>query len=462
MQRVAVLGLDGVDFQTFNLILRRYNTPNLQYLFSKSLIKGSIKCLPPITPPSWTSIFTGVPPEVHGIPDFLVVDSAHWRARAVTIRDIRYPRIWDIAKTSRNSLIVLVGVPLSYPPLIRRRDLLIVGDWTSLYSNTLRIPSIVKVNLKPIKYKSVVSQEYETFLKYSEEELENYLDIMEKIIHTHYVNLLITVIPHLDWILHKWPYSLINGVPDLKQIIETIDRISEVLLEEFDNIFLCSDHGVKPFRYVLNIVGILAKYRLLKFTGNIFINWYFSLNFPRIIYDISKFLISSTRIPIIKLMNKMHLKAEMHTLRGYVDKDSICATSSYPYWIYIRRRTYTPLVIRVLRKELNGLITIHKIKKISNIGDLLIEPKSREVCIKARYIPSYKTIIKFNTVDHSINGFYSFYSKNTNHSNVKKSDITTNVDLGIFLKSFIRVDKYLFKTFILKQRPLPRHLITKE
>ena len=102
---VAILGVDGADWQVMEPMMARGELPNLAALRARGR-HGVLRSLMPMASPVvWTSIFTGQPPSVHGLSDW---DRSDDRSR-------RVPTLWDIYGAAGRSTLT-INVPGSWPP----------------------------------------------------------------------------------------------------------------------------------------------------------------------------------------------------------------------------------------------------------------------------------------------------------------------------------------------------------
>jgi predicted AlkP superfamily phosphohydrolase/phosphomutase len=112
--KLVVIGLDGA---TWDLILPFIGQGELP-LFKKWIEGGCCGSLqstiPALTPPGWTSGFTGVNPGKHNIFDFFALDREEMKLRLVTSKERRYPAFWEIA-SRKNLMTGLFNIPCSYP-----------------------------------------------------------------------------------------------------------------------------------------------------------------------------------------------------------------------------------------------------------------------------------------------------------------------------------------------------------
>ena len=115
--RIAVIGLDGANKTTAKLI------------GIKSQLHDFISTIPPYTPPSWTSILTGVNPAKHGIIGWQKVDKRSLKSKIATSRDVKYPRLPEVL-SSANMKSVIINLPMTYPfDWADPRTTIVVSDW---------------------------------------------------------------------------------------------------------------------------------------------------------------------------------------------------------------------------------------------------------------------------------------------------------------------------------------------
>lgn len=127
--RVMIFGIDGGTWDVLGSLVREEKLPNLKRLMEK----GQYGVLTSVAAPSgdtaspvvWTSIFTGVRPEKHGISDWFVSDSRNRVRKSV----------WNILN-GLGEKTILVNIPGTFPPE-RVRGAMISG---------FPIPSVVRAS----------------------------------------------------------------------------------------------------------------------------------------------------------------------------------------------------------------------------------------------------------------------------------------------------------------------------
>jgi len=93
---IALIGLDGADWQIIDPLLRAGRMPGMARLRSRSAWGHMRSSEPILSPLLWTTAVTGKPPDEHGIIDFLVPDPATGRKTPITSASRRTRALWNI------------------------------------------------------------------------------------------------------------------------------------------------------------------------------------------------------------------------------------------------------------------------------------------------------------------------------------------------------------------------------
>jgi predicted AlkP superfamily phosphohydrolase/phosphomutase/Flp pilus assembly protein TadD len=105
--RILVLGLDGLDWDFVLPLVGQGQMPNLDRLL-RAGTWGTLETLvPTLSPLIWTSMATGVPPDRHGILDFVEKDPATGTMVPVTGRSRRVPALWNLASALERTVHVV-------------------------------------------------------------------------------------------------------------------------------------------------------------------------------------------------------------------------------------------------------------------------------------------------------------------------------------------------------------------
>ncbi len=94
--KLLMIGLDAADWQIVDPLLKKGKLPNLRRLIDNG-VRGDLRSVDPMMSPLlWTTMATGKTPDLHGIADFLVYDSAAGRKVPITSNFRKAKAIWNI------------------------------------------------------------------------------------------------------------------------------------------------------------------------------------------------------------------------------------------------------------------------------------------------------------------------------------------------------------------------------
>lgn len=94
---VLLLGLDGLDWDLVLPWVEAGRMPNLARLLERGTWGEMRSISPLLSPLIWTTVATGVSPEVHGILDFVEHDRETGKRIPVTSGSREVPALWNIA-----------------------------------------------------------------------------------------------------------------------------------------------------------------------------------------------------------------------------------------------------------------------------------------------------------------------------------------------------------------------------
>jgi predicted AlkP superfamily phosphohydrolase/phosphomutase/Flp pilus assembly protein TadD len=113
-RRVILIGLDGADWSLLDRLAATGRMPNLARLTREGRTARLKSAIPLLSPIIWTSIATGATPDLHGVLDFLEVDSATGVVAPVSGRSRRLPAVWNLA-SSAGQRVGVVGWWATHP-----------------------------------------------------------------------------------------------------------------------------------------------------------------------------------------------------------------------------------------------------------------------------------------------------------------------------------------------------------
>lgn len=112
--RVLLIGIDGGSWDFINPMMDRGLLPNFKKFINDGASGRLQSIYPYVTPPGWTSLFTGQRPGKTGIYGFGFYQPNNYEFRMTSSRDVRSPRIWDILG-SKGLKSGSVCVPVTFP-----------------------------------------------------------------------------------------------------------------------------------------------------------------------------------------------------------------------------------------------------------------------------------------------------------------------------------------------------------
>jgi tetratricopeptide (TPR) repeat protein len=97
---VIWLGLDGLDWEILDRLTAEGRMPNWKRLVSEGYSSKITSFMPPLSPVVWTTVATGVGPDVHRILDFQEVDPKTGEKVPISGRSRAVPAIWNLASAA--------------------------------------------------------------------------------------------------------------------------------------------------------------------------------------------------------------------------------------------------------------------------------------------------------------------------------------------------------------------------
>jgi len=94
--RIMVLGFDGMDPQTVDLLMSEGKMPNFSKIRQNGAYGRLISSKPLLSPIIWTTIATGKPPDQHGIGHFVAVNEKTGEQLPVTSQMRKVKAVWDM------------------------------------------------------------------------------------------------------------------------------------------------------------------------------------------------------------------------------------------------------------------------------------------------------------------------------------------------------------------------------
>lgn len=262
----VIIGLDALDWEVYEKLRSQGYLGSLERLISKGATKGSIRCIPPFTPPIWTSIASGVNPGKHGIMGFFEVDEYGRPLRISTSLDVQAPRLHDIVSYEGGRSLV-AGLPLVVKPYIPFKGVALPDRFMyEVRAKPEWVDRIYRTNLREAEISLGGEDKICRLAAFEVALAESVRDILER---DNDYNLVFTLFSLVDVFMHNKPDILENVRRSkcVSRALEEIDKTINLIIDHYkedDLIIVVSDHGIAPVRHAISVNKILYDRGLLR------------------------------------------------------------------------------------------------------------------------------------------------------------------------------------------------------
>jgi len=263
--RVAVLGLDGLSWSYFNKLVSKGDIPFIENLLNEAY-KSVLYAFPPSTPPSWSSILTGVNPGKHGIFDFMYINLETYEQKLYTALDLEHPRIHEMLAFEKTPSIMVNPIP-DYP--------IIPVKGVNVVSHLFFTPKVTYYPESMGKYAKLLEGHkieiyYDvTYLDHLCNILDSYMVFLEETIDRFPWRLYWLTLNVPDTMLHKFPALLQERanrelVEGESRVFKRVNEIARKLYENTDHLIIVSDHGFRIYDYVVSVNDVLYEHGYIR------------------------------------------------------------------------------------------------------------------------------------------------------------------------------------------------------
>lgn len=269
--RAVIFGVDGLSFRILHPLIQRGDLPNFARLQREGVQAEFHSTIPPMTPPAWMSLVTGLKPAKHGVFDFWEFDmsSPTLQSRLVTHRK-GGKAIWNILSEYGKRVIVL-NVPLTYPPE-PVNGVMVSGLMTPSSSTPFTFPHAFKDELYRVipDYRIDLSLEKTSpgyFVDAVLDMTEKRIQLQEHLLSEHEWDFAFLSYVGPDRIQHRIWDSIESLTPEGTRYFRLLDdALGRVLnrLSPEDVLLVASDHGFVGARKWFYINEYLCRRNLLQ------------------------------------------------------------------------------------------------------------------------------------------------------------------------------------------------------
>jgi predicted AlkP superfamily phosphohydrolase/phosphomutase len=449
MQKVAVIGLDGMPWHILHNLFKWNIMPNLSELTRKS-IKGVLKStIPPISATAWTSMATGVNPGKHGIFSFTRPTSDYADTRVLTSRDVKYLRVHEMVAV-QNLKSVCINQLLTYP-IKNFSGSYVITDWLSpeiefspeikQYAKNYRGPTLYK--LPPLLEKNW-SAHYD--------EVSSRVDTVKTLLEKVDWNLFWVVYSEPDHLFHRYYDLVLKKDYRVMRLFTKIDETFKSAKEICDLIIVVSDHGFSKYNYGVYVNTFLEQLGLTKRVSQRTMKDIachrqvgrprMQIQLPENLYTYLAKLPSLIEFLLLKVYRQL-LKANIRArLTTHIDPKSSKAFA-YGFGIYVKEKELIDYVRSMLMKEhfIGGVWKKEELysgKHVKDMPDLIVIPNFNAGFSFRGDVIAPKVVTRRDFSGHHPNGIVIIYTEGIKPSWTEKIKI---YDIAPTLLDYLGLDK---------------------
>ncbi len=278
--RTVVFGVDGLTFRILHPLIERGELPNFQRLQQQGCEAVLESKYPPLTPPAWVSLSTGLKPARHGVYDFWTYDeqpvNGGLRKARVQTRRKAGKAIWNILSEYGKQVLV-INVPMTYPPETVN-GIMISGYMTPSSDTNFTYPTAFKEELYRVVADYEIDLDYRNIWNQPKPKaLESLIDATLRMTERR-INLTLHLLKEKPWdfcyVVFVGPDRLQHPLWQRISALETrateyfhlLDHGLGLILEQLgsdDNLFVVSDHGFQGAPHLFDINEYLYSKGLL-------------------------------------------------------------------------------------------------------------------------------------------------------------------------------------------------------
>ena len=298
MNKIIIIGLDGVPFRLLKEFSEKGIMPNTARIISEGTFRGMSSSIPEISSVAWSSIITGKNPAEHGIFGFTDFLPNTYRLSFPNFSQLKLPTFWELKPDSRH---IIVNVPSTYPA--REINGVLISGFVALDLERAVYPEATIAHLQKFDYKvdvdsSKAHESLDFFIKDLNKTNEARISAYRYLWNKEWDTFMLVFtgsdrLMHFLWDAyedqnHEFHQEFNNY---FKRVDEIIGEISS-RMGDTDNLIMLSDHGFEKLEKDVYINRILQNEGFLKLMN------VESINFSHIDYGTKAFALDPARIYI--------------------------------------------------------------------------------------------------------------------------------------------------------------------
>ncbi|MCL4389138.1 alkaline phosphatase family protein [Candidatus Marsarchaeota archaeon] len=262
-KKLYIIGIDAAPLWLIKDNYRKYNLDGFSELMAKGALTDLESTMPPMTGPSWPSIYTGFRPGDHGVPEFLKIEANYTRSVVYYNPEIK-PPFWDsLAQKGLRSLVMnpamlvktskypnvdmMTGFPL--PPKFSSKEVKEVADSHDFIGEP-------EIEMKLHHDEMSLDEASERYI----ESIRKRAEVSRELIDMNDYDLSFICFTETDRVQHfalnkpEWKRYTLPLYEQISVFLKWIERRAE---KENGTVIVVSDHGAQPIKKALLMNGWL-------------------------------------------------------------------------------------------------------------------------------------------------------------------------------------------------------------
>jgi len=281
--KLVVLGIDGADWGILQALMDEGHLGNFRRVMENGSYGKLRSTIPSVTPPAWTSMFTGVNPGKHGLGGFLREEKGNPIPLITTSRQNLAPYVWELMESKT---ILVFNVPFTYPPRGGANALIVSGLGTPSVNSEFTLPKELKGELLAVSPNYALGAPAEAApLVFSDNKAKTKSEMQERMgiavladmkarqkAMLHFLekkewDAAILAFSETDWLQHEMLSEFCKSgkkaATPIGQAYLLLDGFLGYLIEKQHNVIITSDHGFQELKQKLFLNTHLARKGLL-------------------------------------------------------------------------------------------------------------------------------------------------------------------------------------------------------
>jgi predicted AlkP superfamily phosphohydrolase/phosphomutase len=206
--KVLLVGLDGASWRIIDPLLAEGRLPHLNSILERGGRAVLNSTMPPLTPPAWATLMTGMNPGKHGVLTFRALDFTRYSsfverlATSTSFSDLSIFRL--LSETGAR--VASVGMPMTFPPF-EVNGVLISGTPKLAIEPSSTFPSSLAGELEEFREKPPRLGRKDEFRAYMARYLAAFSNAANQMLGREHWDLFSVVYSNTDWVVHQfWEY----------------------------------------------------------------------------------------------------------------------------------------------------------------------------------------------------------------------------------------------------------------